>query len=55
MNLPIAVWMLRSFFEEVPRDVLDAARVDGASLPREMIQIVLPMVAPVWWQQSSSR
>src|SRR3712207_4126421 len=30
MNLPIAVWMLRSFFEEVPRDVLDAARVDGA-------------------------
>src|SRR5918997_1427896 len=46
MNLPIAIWMLRSFFEEVPRDVLDAARVDGAGLPREMIQIVLPMVAP---------
>ncbi len=46
MNLPIAVWMLRSFFEEVPRDVLDAARVDGAGLPREMLQIVLPMVAP---------
>ena len=46
MNLPIAVWMLRSFFEEVPRDVLDAARVDGAGLFREMTQIVLPMVAP---------
>lgn len=46
MNLPIAIWMLRSFFEEVPRDVLDAARVDGAGLGREMIQIVLPMVAP---------
>lgn len=46
MNLPIAVWMLRSFFEEVPRDVLDAARVDGAGLAREMLQIVLPMVAP---------
>jgi len=46
MNLPIAVWMLRSFFEEIPRDVLDAARVDGAGLFREMTQIVLPMVAP---------
>ena len=45
MNLPIAVWMLRSFFEEMPRDVLDAARIDGAGLFREMTQIVLPMVA----------
>jgi hypothetical protein len=46
MNLSIAVWMLRSFFEEVPRDVLDAARVDGAGVMREMTQIVLPMVTP---------
>jgi sorbitol/mannitol transport system permease protein len=46
MNLPIAVWMLRSFFEEIPRDVLDAARIDGAGLFREMTQIVLPMVVP---------
>ena len=46
MNLPIAIWMLRSFFEEVPKDVLDAARVDGANLWREITQIVLPMVLP---------
>ncbi len=46
MNLSIAVWMLRSFFEEVPRDVLDAARVDGAGVVREMTQIVLPLVTP---------
>jgi len=46
MNLPIAIWMLRSFFEEVPRDVLDAARVDGAGVMREMLQIVFPMVRP---------
>jgi len=46
MNLPIAIWMLRSFFEEIPRDVLDAARVDGAGILREMTQIVVPMVAP---------
>src|SRR5215471_13584915 len=30
MNLPIAIWMLRSFFEEIPRDVLQVAQVDGA-------------------------
>jgi sorbitol/mannitol transport system permease protein len=46
INLPIAIWMLRSFFEEVPRDVIDAARVDGAGLAREMTQIILPMVGP---------
>ena len=46
INLPIAIWMLRSFFEEVPRDVIDAARVDGAGIIREMTQIILPMVGP---------
>jgi sorbitol/mannitol transport system permease protein len=46
MNLPIAIWMLRSFFEEVPRDVIDAARVDGAPTWREIVEIVLPMVTP---------
>ena len=46
MNLPIAIWMLRSFFEEVPRDVLDAARVDGASIWQEITQVMLPMVTP---------
>ena len=46
MNLPIAIWMLRSFFEEVPRDVLDAAEVDGAGIFREITQIVMPMVLP---------
>ncbi|HET9660287.1 MAG TPA: carbohydrate ABC transporter permease [Thermomicrobiales bacterium] len=46
MNLPIAIWMLRSFFEEVPRAILEAARLDGAGIAREMLQIVLPMVIP---------
>ena len=46
MNLPIAVWMLRSFFEEIPRDVLDAARIDGAGVIRELVEILLPMIAP---------
>lgn len=46
MNLPIAVWMMRSFFEEVPADVIDAARLDGANIWQEMVGIVLPMVTP---------
>jgi sorbitol/mannitol transport system permease protein len=46
MNLPIAIWMLRSFFEEIPQGILDAARVDGAGIFREIVQILLPMVGP---------
>jgi sorbitol/mannitol transport system permease protein len=46
MNLPIAVWMIRSFLLELPREVLEAARVDGASFSVEMRQVILPMIAP---------
>lgn len=46
MNLPIAVWMMRSFFLEVPGEVLEAASVDGAGLLRTMRSVLLPMVAP---------
>lgn len=46
MNLPIAVWMLRSFFDEVPKDVLDASRVDGATTRQELLSIALPMIFP---------
>jgi sorbitol/mannitol transport system permease protein len=46
MNLPIAVWMMRSFLAEVPVEVLEAASVDGAGLLRSLRQIVIPMVLP---------
>ena len=46
MNLPIAVWMLRSFFDEIPHDVLDASRVDGATTRQELFSISLPMIIP---------
>jgi sorbitol/mannitol transport system permease protein len=46
MNLPIAVWMIRSFLVELPKEVLEAARVDGAKLFTEMRRIILPMIAP---------
>lgn len=46
MNMPLAVWMMRSFFLEIPKDILEAARVDGAPLPTMLGRIVLPVVAP---------
>ena len=46
INLPISVWMLRSFFMEVPYEIVEAARIDGANLRREMLQVVTPLVLP---------
>ena len=46
MNLPLAVWMLRSFFADVPRELLEAAEIDGASLLQRVRSILLPIVMP---------
>ena len=46
MNLPIAVWMMQSFLAEVPKEILEAAQVDGAGLTRTLTQIVAPIAAP---------
>ncbi|MCD2190462.1 carbohydrate ABC transporter permease [Actinomycetospora soli] len=46
MNLPIAVWMMRSFFLEVPSELLEAASMDGASLARTLREVVLPIISP---------
>jgi sorbitol/mannitol transport system permease protein len=46
MNLPIAVWMLRSFLLEVPTEVIEASQVDGAGLPRQLRSIVMPIISP---------
>ena len=46
MNLPIAVWMMRSFLAEVPVEMLEAAQVDGAGLIRMLREIIAPVVAP---------
>jgi sorbitol/mannitol transport system permease protein len=46
MNLPIAVWMMRSFLAEVPTEMLEAAAIDGASLPIIMTRIVAPVTSP---------
>jgi sorbitol/mannitol transport system permease protein len=46
MNLPIAVWMMRSFLAEVPGEILEAAALDGCGLIRTLRTIVMPMVSP---------
>jgi len=46
MNLPIAIWMLRSFLAEVPVEMLEAAEVDGAGLITTMRSVIAPVVMP---------
>ncbi len=46
MNLPLAVWMLRSFFSEVPHELIEAAQIDGASIRGQITSVILPIVAP---------
>jgi sorbitol/mannitol transport system permease protein len=46
MNLPIAVWLMHSFLAEVPREILEAAEVDGAGLLRVLWQVIRPIAMP---------
>jgi sorbitol/mannitol transport system permease protein len=46
VNLPLAIWMLRSFFQEIPRELIEAAEIDGAGLRGQLTSIILPMAAP---------
>ena len=46
INLPIVVWMLYTYFKEIPGEILEAARMDGASLRSEIIYVLTPMALP---------
>jgi ABC-type sugar transport system, permease component len=46
INLPIIVWMLYTYFKEIPGEILEAARMDGASLRSEIIHVLTPMAIP---------
>lgn len=46
MNLPIVVWMIFTYFKEVPREILEAARMDGARPMREFFAFLLPLSIP---------
>ena len=46
MNLPVIIWMLYTYFKESPGEILEAARMDGASLKNEVLYILTPMAIP---------
>jgi sorbitol/mannitol transport system permease protein len=46
INLPIVVWMLYTYFREIPGEILEAARMDGASLWKELVFVLAPMAIP---------
>jgi len=46
MNLPIAVWMLRSFLADIPVELFEAAAIDGAGLVRTLRSIIVPIISP---------
>jgi sorbitol/mannitol transport system permease protein len=46
INLPIIVWMLYTYFKEIPGEILEAARMDGAGLWNEILYVLTPMAIP---------
>ncbi len=46
INLPLLIWMLYTYFKEIPVDILEAARMDGASLLNEIVYVLTPMAVP---------
>jgi sorbitol/mannitol transport system permease protein len=46
INLPIIVWMLYTYFKEIPVEILEAARMDGARLREELLYVLTPMAIP---------
>ncbi|HIM26412.1 MAG: carbohydrate ABC transporter permease [Gammaproteobacteria bacterium] len=46
INLPIIIWMLYTYFREIPSEILEAARMDGASLWKEIVYVLTPMAIP---------
>ncbi|ATX67437.1 carbohydrate ABC transporter permease [Roseinatronobacter bogoriensis] len=46
INLPIMIWMLYTYFKEIPGEILEAARMDGAGLKEEILYVLTPMAIP---------
>ena len=45
-NIPFSIWILRSFFEKIPREIEDSALVDGCGRVSTLFRIILPMSRP---------
>jgi multiple sugar transport system permease protein len=45
-SLPLVVWIMIGFFDEIPRDIDDAALVDGCTRPMVLVRVLLPLARP---------
>lgn len=52
INQPFTVWLMRSFFLDVPRELDEAATIDGATLWQTFTRVALPVVRPGLWVTS---
>ena len=43
INLPIVIWLLFTYFREIPKEILEASRMDGTSTFNEIVEIVIPL------------
>ena len=46
LNLPIAIWLMSTFLREVPRELEDAARIDGCGTLALLLRVIVPIVMP---------
>jgi sorbitol/mannitol transport system permease protein len=46
INLPIVVWLLYTFFKDVPKEILEAGRIDGARPRQELFYLLMPLAVP---------
>ena len=46
VNLPLVIWMMRSFLVDLPYESIEAARIDGATLLQEFTRVILPLAMP---------
>jgi sorbitol/mannitol transport system permease protein len=46
LNLPIIIWMLYTYFKEIPGEILEASRMDGATIGKELLYVLAPMAVP---------
>lgn len=45
-TLPLSVWMLKGFFDEIPREMEEVAQIDGCSVPAAFFRVILPLTLP---------
>lgn len=48
LAFPIGLFLMKQFLEQVPDEIFEAARIDGASEWRQLLQIALPLIRPAW-------